>query len=291
MKLTSVLAAFCFLLTGCIGGLNVNKYPINIGFRPVIGHDTRAEESVPFPEDKCFRLWAQKSLLGTMHIEDETISYNNGWFASKSWPETELHFEACWPTDLPTEYTRSKGIQLKDFDCSGGDVDVMLAVAESDYEIDSLVILRFEHILSRVEFRMLHSLSEEMSVRVKKIEMKGFALKGDYNIKYGSNWSVDDSNSSYTVYDAGETDGITIQSGKAQYVGDNFYTIPQACQASVEVSYDVRYGDAKWIPQVETISSLATRWEQSKHYTYTLNLRMDKLTHTTGISSWENRVE
>ena len=289
MKLTSVLAAFCFLLTGCVGGLNVNKYPINIGFRPVIGHDTRAEESVPFPEDKCFRLWAQKSLLGTMHIEDETISYNNGWFASKSWPETELHFEACWPTDLPTEYTRSKGIQLKDFDCSGGDVDVMLAVAESDYEIDSLVILRFEHILSRVEFRMLHSLSEEMSVRLKKIEMNGFALKGDYNTKHSSNWSTSDASCTYTVYDAGDTDGITILNGKAQYVGLDFYAIPQTCKASVDVTYEVRYGDATWIPQTESISSLDTQWDQSKHYTYTLNLRMDKLTHTTGISSWSNR--
>ena len=285
------LLVCALLLTGCVG-LNTNKLPSYIGFRPVIGHDTRAtEESVPFPEDRSFKVWAQESRMGSLYLDNETISYNGGWLASKIWQDDELRFEACWPTDLPVEFSKSNGLQIKNFDCSGGDVDILMAQARSDNEIDTLITLRFDHILSRVEFRMLHSLSDNMAVRLKKIELKGIASKGDFNTRHSGQWSLGDPNFTYVVYDAGEGDGVTIPAGKAQYIGEDFYVIPQVSMAQLDVSYEVRYEGANWIPQTETIKSLDTQWEPSKHYTHTLNLRMDKLVQTTGISSWNNREE
>jgi hypothetical protein len=185
------------------------------------------------------------------------------------------------------DFTPSNGLQLENFDCSSGDVDILLARAYDDNEEDDVVILNFEHILSRVEFRMIHSLSEGMAVRIKKITMAGFADDGEYNTKVQDDWLVGDNDFTYVVYDAGETDGIDIYSGDAQYVGEEFYVIPQPSFASVQIEYDVRYGTANWVPQTDMIKSVMTHWEQNKHYTYTLNLRMDKLTHTTGISSIE----
>ena len=288
-SIISGMLACILLLTGCVGGLRENKIPVNIGFRPVIGHDTRADESVPFPEDRTFRLWAQEDRTGSLYLDDETIRYNGGWLASKIWPEDKLTFEACWPMDIPASFSKKDGIQIKGFDCSGGDVDIMMAKAYDRFEIDSLVTLRFDHILSRVEFRMLHSLSEEMSVRLKKIEMKGFALKGDYNTDESRAWDVAERNMSYVVYDAGESDGIDISAGEAGYIGRDFYVIPQICTAALDIACEVRFGQAAWIPQTYTIESVETTWEPSKHYTYTLNLRMDKMVCTTGISSWNNR--
>ena len=286
------MALLCvvLLLTGCIGGFHTTKKPEKIGFHPVIGYDTRAiEESVPFPQNRSFQIWAQKSKDGSLYINNETISYKGGWFASKIWNDEELIFEACWPTDLPVSFSKNDGIQINNFDCSQGNVDILLAKAQSDNEIDSLIILCFDHILARVDFRMLHSLPDDMTVRLKKIEIKGFASKGDYNIRHSGQWAIGDKDFTYIVYDAGEEEGVTIPSGKAQYIGNDFYVIPQSSTAQLDVLYEVRYGDAKWIPQTETIKSLDTYWDPSKHYTYTLNLRMDKLVHTTGISSWSNR--
>jgi hypothetical protein len=88
---------------------------------------------------------------------------------------------------------------------------------------------------------------------------------------------------------AGEGEGIDRTAGDAKYIGEEFYGIPQPCTASLEVTYDIRYDNANWVPQTEVIDNLETFWEPSKHYTYTVNLRMDKLTHTTGISSWNNQ--
>ena len=234
-------------------------------------------------------MWAQESHSGSLYLNDETISYKGGWVASKIWKDYELMFEACWPTDLQVSFSKDDGLQINDFDCSGGDVDILLAQARSDNKIDTLVTLRFDHILSRIEFRMLHSLADDMSVRLKKIELKGIASKGDYNTRYSDQWAIGDKDFTYVVYDAGEGEGVMIPAGKAQYVGDDFYVIPQASTAQLDVEYEVCYEGAEWIPQTETIKSLDTHWDPSKHYTYTLNLRMDKLVHTTGISSWSNR--
>ena len=293
MKLfTCLVLMLAMLLTGCVGGLRTSKVPVNIGFHPVIGHDTRStSESVPFPEDESFKIYAAKSSNGSLYITDEQISYEqDGWRASSIWPETELHFEAYWPTDLNHEYSKSEGIQIRNFNTKEDPRSILLATAESDHEIDTLVTLRFDYILSRIEFRMLHSLSEDMAVRVKKIQMLGFALSGDYNTKHSRAWATSSRSDSYTVFEAADQ-LVDIPAGKPIYIGSDFFGIPQTCTAKVQVDYEVRFGEAEWIPQTEYIESLDTEWEPSKHYTYTLNLRMDKLTHTTGISSWNNREE
>ena len=284
-----VLATAVALLSGCVS-LDTARTTSDITFRPLIGHDTRAVESVPFPEDQTFKVWASTQTTGETYIDAEEISCTEaGWVSSKKWPLETLSFEACWPTDLAVEYTDHNGLQLRGFECTKGDMDILFANASSEDMVDGVSILRFDHILSRVEFRMLHSLSDDMSVRLKKIEMSGFAGKGDYNVKKKNEWSTDANNFSYVVYDAGDTDGIDITSGTAQYIGEEFHVIPQPCTAALTVTYDVRFGDANWIPQTETIESLNTFWEPSKHYTYTVNLCIDKLKHTTGISSWNNR--
>lgn len=277
------------MLASCVGGMRTNKLPVNIGFRPVIGHDTRAQESVPFPEERTFRLWAQKSSNGSLYLNDETIRYNGKWLASKIWPEDELSFEACWPTDIPVNFSKSEGIQISNFDCTNGDIDILIARTRDDYEIDSLVTLRFDHILSRVEFRMLHSLPSDMSVRLTGLEVIGFAQTGDYNTRHSRKWSTADYSGSRTVYKAAEGEFIEIPSGKAIYIGEDFYTIPQECTARVKVDYQVCFADGNWIPQTGDIESLKSGWEPSKHYTYTLNLQMDELTSTPAISTWSNR--
>ena len=286
----AVLAA-ALLLSGCME-LQTNRTSANICFKPLVGYDTRAVESVPFPQDQSFKVWAMNLTSGQTHIAGETISHSaDGWVSEQVWPLDMMYFEAYWPTDLPMEYSASEGLQLRDFDCSKGDMDILVAKAFDSNEDDDVVILSFDHILSRVEFRMMHSLSEGMAVRLKKISMIGFASRGDYNTKIPSNWDTDSKDFTYVVYDAGDSQGIDISAGEAIYIGEEFYTIPQPCVASLEVSYEVRYGTANWVPQTEVIESLNTHWEPSKHYTYTINLRMDKLTHTTGISSWTNKEE
>jgi hypothetical protein len=284
-----VVVALALLLSGC-DERETTRTTSNIAFKPLIGHDTRAVESVPFPQDRNFKVWGVNQTSGQALISGETINHTaNGWVSTQKWPLDMMQFEAYWPTDLPMEFNPAEGLQLRNFDCGKGDVDILVATAIDDNEDDDVVVLSFDHILSRVEFRMMHSLSEGMSVRLKKVRMVGYANKGDYNTVIPRDWLVDELDHTTVIYDAGDTDGIEILPGEAQYIGEEFYVIPQACIAALEVTYDVRYGEAGWIPETETIESLKTFWEPSKHYTYTVNLRMDKLTHTTGISSWNNR--
>ena len=260
-----------------------------IAFKPLVGHDTRAVESVPFPEDQSFKVWAVNQTSGNTDIKGETISYGSqGWRSEMIWPLDEMYFEAYWPENLPMAFTTDKGLQLRDFDCTKADTDVLVAKAYADNTNTNVVTLRFDHILSRIEFRMMHSLSEGMAVRVKKIEMIGFAAKGNYSAKNSGQWTVDEPNSSYVIYDAAGSDGIQVGAGVANYIGEELYVIPQACSARLEVFYEIRYGEAGWIPESATIESLKTFWDSSRHYTYTLNLRMDQLTHTTAISSLTN---
>lgn len=281
--------AAAMLLPGCMK-LQTTRTDTNISFKPLIGHDTRVMESVPFPQDRSFKVWAVNQASGETYIQGETISYSaEGWKSSKLWPLDDLSFEACWPLDLPWEYNTANGLQLKDFDCSKGDVDILRAKAYDNNEQDDEVILSFDHILSRVEFRMLHSLPEDMLVRLKKIEMVGFAAKGDFNTRNPGAWTVGESDFAYMVYDAGQTEGVAISPGFAEYIGEDFHVLPQGCTASLEVEYEICYGTAEWVPQSDRIESLKTQWDPGKHYTYTLNLKMDKLTHTTGISSMKNR--
>ena len=274
------------LLCGCIGH-ETDKTTSNIAFSPVIGYDTRADESIPFPEDRSFRVWAQEGSSGPIFMQDEVVSYNSGWTTSYVWPENELNFEACWPIDLPVEYSATNGIQINAFDCATGDIDILLAKGSSEQVADGILPLRFDHLLSRLEFRMMHSLADGMSVRLKKIVLKGYGQKGDYNTVDPGMWYVKEYDASRVVFESEE--GAEVIKGEPLYFGDDFYTMPQICVASVEVSYEVKFGDGTWIPQVESIDILEVIWESGKHYTYTLNLCMDKLKHTTGISSWSNR--
>lgn len=284
-----MIVAAALHLSGCVKQ-DSTWTPINIAFKPLIGHDTRAVVSVPFPQDQNFDVWAVDPLTGCLYIDGEEITHSSeGWISSKLWPRQDLDFEACWPTDLPMEYTSGKGLQLKNFDCSTGDIDILLARASDNNNNDGVATLRFDHILSRVDFRMLHSLGEDMSVRVKTIKMIGVVHIGNFNTEEKYEWSTENADFTYVVYDAGETDGTDISAGNARYIGKEFFCIPQICTACLEVSYDIRYGTASWVPQTDTIESLSTYWETGKYYTYTINIRPDKMTHTTGISSWNNR--
>ena len=286
-RITGCLVA-ALLMAGCVGPLQTQRIPVNIGFDPVIGHDTRtAVESVPFPEDGTFNVWAVNQSNGNIHLENETVSYNGGWLASKKWPQAELTFDAYSPSELPFEFSKGKGLTLKDFDCSKGATDILVAHADNaDMTVDSLVTMTFEHVLSRVEFRMQQSLSSEMQVKLRKIEMIGFASKGTYNSQEDEPWTVGTKDFSYVAFE--DQEGVALTSDPI-YVGDDFYTIPQLCNAKVEVTFDVKFGAAEWIPQTEIIKELDTYWEPSTHYTYTLNLTDQKLTYTTGISTWSNR--
>jgi hypothetical protein len=292
IHILGVLAA-ALVLSGCVKQ-GTEWAPETIAFRPLIGHDTRAVESVPFPQDRSFKVWAKSQnagmyLDGGMYLDAEEISYGeDGWVASKKWPRHELEFEACWPTDLAVEFSPANGLQLRDFDCSKGDLDILMAHASDNDEIDGFSVLRFDHILARIDFRMVHSLPESMSVRLKRMELRGFANKGDYNTKKKDEWTVNAYEDSYVVYDAGQTDGIEIGSGTASYIGGERYVIPQMVITSLDVTYELRYGTAGWVPQTESIDVIETIWDPSKHYRYTITLRTDRLTHTTGISSMEN---
>jgi hypothetical protein len=268
--------------------LQTQRIPVNIGFDPVIGHDTRADESIPFPTDRTFNVWAVNESEAAIYINDETVSYDSdGWTASKTWPQAMLSFEAYSPSGLGFEFSRDGGMTLKDFDCSKGDVDILVAKADNaDMNTDSLVTMTFDHVLSRVEFRMLQSLSSEMQVKVRKIEMIGFASRGTFNSRKEEPWTPGAKDFSYVVFE--DADGVATSS-EPIYLGNEFYTIPQLCRARIELTFDIKYGEAAWIPQVEVIEELDTYWEPSTHYTYTLNLTESKLTYTTGISSWNNR--
>lgn len=284
-----MLVAVVMLLSGCVS-METTRTSSNIAFKPLIGHDTRAVESVPFPQERSFKVWGVNQVTGETYIDGEMISYTSeGWLSKKLWPLEGMYFEACWPTDLAVEFSKSKGLVLEGFDCTDGDVDILFAKAYDDNEAGDVVTLSFDHILSRVEFRMMHSLSDGMEVRVKKIRMVGYAVVGDYGTRNAGEWIVGSPDHTYVVYDAGDTDGIMIPSGTAVYIGEELYVLPQPCWAALEVEYEVRHGSANWVPETAKIEALKTHWEPSKHYTYTVNLRMDKLIHTTGISSWENQ--
>lgn len=283
------VACAAWLCASCIGLRRDNTIPVNIAFRPVIGYDTRVQESIPFPEDESFNLWAQQDRNGDLYVEKETISYNDGWKSTQVWPDDGLSFQACWPLNLPVSYSKSEGLQINGFDCTSGDIDILLAKSHSDLEIDGVLVLPFDHLLSRVEFRMKHSLSEDMLVRVKKITMNGFAQVGDYNTKKANEWTSVDYETSRVIFDVGKGEGTEIPSGEAIYLGDDFFAIPQVSAPMVEVEYEVRFGTGEWILQTAEVGPLDTEWDPSKHYTYTLNLRMDKMVYTTGISSWSNR--
>lgn len=286
----------CFLavmlcgLTGCQEG-QTDWIPVNIGFKPYIGHDTRAVvESVPFPEERSFKVWALNQSAQSMYIDGEVIQYDGtGWSSEKIWPRTDLSFEACWPTDIGAIYTPGKGISIEDFDTTQDEVDILCARAyDVNYATGRYVTLEFAHILSRVEFRMRQSLSSQMAVKVNRIELKGFAKTGDYNKSGNYAWTTTNPSHSY-VFDA--SDEPVIVGADPIYMGEDFYAIPQSSSATVIVDFEVKFGEANWIPLQEEIQNFVIDWTPGTHYTYTLNLTETTLTYTTGISNWNNRAE
>lgn len=287
---SGLLACVLLLATSCVNGHRTEKIPVNIGFRPVIGHDTRAdrEESVPFPEDRDFKVWASDIEEGTVVMDAMTISHGpDGWMASLVWPETVLSFDACWPTDIAASYSPEDGISIKGFDTSKDGRDLLMAMNETDYEIDSLVTLKFDHLLSRIEFRAMSSLDENMEVCLKKISIKGFSFNGDYNVEGSRIWTVGASDDAYDVFDAGDGEGIMLDRGM-KYLGDDFFVIPQLFDGDVVMECMIRVGSGDWIPDKLSATGIRTDWQPGKLYTYTFNLTDSKLTHTTGISSWTN---
>lgn len=276
------------LLTGCFLGKDTTKIPVRIGFLPVIGHDTRAEESVPFPQERSFNVWALHTGNGNLVLDKENITYGyDGWLASKTWPEAELEFTAYWPTDLNPEYDKEKGVIFRNFKAE--DVDLLVATERTEYESDTLVPLHFEHILSRCEFRVMHSLESNIEFRVTKIEMKGFGLSGDYNTYGDGLWVPASREESYTVYKAEDENNGWLLTNEPVYIGKDFYTIPQLCTAMIEMQFKVRVNGGEWIPDSAVAGPMTSDWKSGTQYTYTLNMTDEKLTYTTGISNWNNR--
>ena len=273
------------LLCGCEGLLQSNKVPVHIEFKPVIGHDTRVEGSMSFPQERSFSLWAQDS-DGGLYIENAGISYNDGWFAPKPWDGRALTFYAGWPVNLDYGYSSSKGLQIRSFNSSKGYVDILLAEATEYNRADSPVTLNFNHLLSRVDFRMTHKLAENTSLKVNKIEIKGFAKKGDYNVTADDEWAGLSEYGSHVVFE--HPDGKLVPSQTADYFGEEFYAIPQMSLGSIEVQCQIQYGVGQWVPQTYVIDPLEIVWDPGKHMTYTLTIRADQMVHTLGISAWEN---
>lgn len=290
MKLLSkYCAVLCILLlTGCISG--VERESKMIGFNPVIGHDTRAdEESIPFPEDRTFEVWATAE-DGTTVLAGETVTHGSaGWMTSTPWPQEELLFAAYYPSDLDPEYIPGHGFILKDFAASSEDVEVLIAQESSDSEgTDGIHTLHFEHILSRVDFRVRHSLSGDIDVRAVKVEIKGFALSGDYNVGGDQKWTIDSKDGSIVVYDAGTDEGLTV-TDMAQYIGGQYLTIPQHCRAEIVVTFKISMYGGGWVTDQISTGMLDTDWQSGTQYTYTMNLTDTKMTYTTGISSWTSK--
>lgn len=276
------------MLFGCSFGEDVTKIPMNIGFKPVIGRDVRAAlESVPFPQDRTFNVWALNTTDGSIYLNKENIAHNSeGWLSLRKWPEAELNFTAYWPIELNPEYNKEKGLIFRDF--SSDDTDLLVAKEKTVYESDTLVTLHFEHILSRVEFRIKHSLEENMELVLTGIELNGYSKTGTYNEKGTGYWEVGAADHSKTIYDGKNNTSFKI-SKDAQYIGGYFYTIPQICKATATVYFNVRVNKGDWIPDSATTKTLDTEWENGKLYTYTLNITDKELAFTTGISNWNNR--
>ena len=276
------------MLLGCSFGEDVTKIPMNIGFKPVIGRDVRAAvESVPFPGDRTFNVWALNTTDGSIYLNKENIAHKSeGWLSVRKWPEAELDFTAYWPVELNPEYNKEKGLIFRDF--SSDEIDLLVAREKAVYESDTLVTLHFEHILSRVEFRIKQSLEENMDVILTGIELNGYSQTGSYNEKGTGYWEVGAADHSKTIYDGNNGASFKL-TRDAQYIGEDFYTIPQICKGTATVYFNVRVNGGEWIPDSATTKTLDTEWESGKQYTYTLNITDKQLTFTTGISNWNNR--
>lgn len=281
------ICAIC-LLQGCSLSDGMVKIEANIGFNPVIGHTTRADESVPFPVDRSFKVCALNTADGSLVLNNEEIRHGaDGWLSGRVWPEAELDFVAYWPLDAGVEYSNGHSLTINGFEYD--DVDLLVAFERAEYNSDSLVVLHFEHVLSKVEFRIKHSLHENIEIELERIVLDGYGNKGNYSGKSGyHNWRLVSHGDSKVIYDSqlGASFNLTKE---ARYIGSSFYTIPQGCEdADITVEYKIKMGNGEWIHDNMTTTKLETDWESGKQYTYTLNITESKLKFTTGFSNWNN---
>lgn len=244
---------------------------------------------MPFPEDRTFNVWATDQ-YGTAVLAGETVTHGTaGWMTATPWPESEVLFAAYYPSDLAPQYIPGHGFILNDFTASSDDVEVLLSHETTGEEgTDGIHSLHFEHILSRVDFRVKQSLAGDIEVRAVKAEMIGFGLSGDYNVAGDYKWTVDGTDGRIVIYDALQSDGIAVD-GTPQYIGDQFLVIPQHCKAYIYITFRVRMGGGGWIEDRVSVGPLNTDWQSGKQYTYTMNLTDTKMTYTTGITSWTSK--
>ena len=127
-----------------------------------------------------------------------------------------------------------------------------------------------------------------MDVILTGIELNGYSITGTYNEKGTGYWEVGAADHSKTIYDSNNGASFKL-TRDAQYIGEDFYTIPQICKGTATVYFNVRVNGGEWIPDSATTKTLDTEWESGKQYTYTLNITDKQLTFTTGISNWNNR--
>lgn len=275
------------MLAGCVAQ-KTEKQPVELTFNPVISADTRVDEAVPFPQNRSFNIWAIDS-KGKLFLDDMPVANTFGtWNSGENWPESELSFIAYWPQDLAPEFSISGGMVVKDFKTPTAKyVDILVAECEAAKDNDSAVSLPFEHILSRMDFRIANSLPEDVEIRVKRVEFLDFATVGSWNVDGKRDWTVGAADFDLVVFESEE--GLAPERD-AQYIGDDFYTIPQSLKAKIRVTFDMKLVDGDWISgqEMET-ADITTVWEPGKQYTYTLTVREGKLSCTTGISNWNNR--
>ena len=293
MKLRSIHSVILsvFLLSGCVFGEQTDVQQPYIGFTPVIGHETRAsEEAIPFPENLTFNVHATRFYDNAPVITDETISCAfNGWYSKQKWDDSDLVVAAYYPSSLNVEYQRSKGYSIKDFTLTSPDDDILIA-AETQAKCDDreLVTLHFEHKLSKIDFRVHHSLAANIKVKIKSIKIEGFSKTGSYNLTRAHEWDVNADRESIIIYDAYE--GLEqVVTNSSAYIGEEFSVIPQYFLADITATFLVKSGNGGWVTEELTVSEHVTDWIPGQLYTYTLNLTDQKLTCTTGITSWTSK--
>lgn len=277
------------MLSGCVFGERNDNEMASIGFDPVIGHGTRLmAESAPFPSDRTFNVWATAS-DGKQIIADEEIACTTkGWFSTQGRVQPDLIVAAYFPSDLKPEYTYGKGFVIEGHTIVDHDADILFASETlAEFDANGLVPLTFEHILAKVDFRIVHSLCAGIDVRLNKVEVKGFSKTGDYNLSGNQQWSVDSYGDSAVVYLAGDV-GLAV-TNEPQYVSEAITMIPQSCHLEIVATFAIRVGDGEFIKDEVSTGVFDAVWGQGRIHTYTLNLTDRQLIHTSAIGSWKNK--
>lgn len=303
---TLVLAAMVAASAGCIKSTKYDKTTGDIRFSPVIGLDTRSgDNSISFPQDRTFSLWAISDDSGNRYLDDVSVSYtgSRGWTPAGAplWPYGEsLKFVAYWPSTLQASCASDGTLKIGSFsidDPSSEDNDILVTDLTKSYDkTDSIVSLRFHHALAKVDFRVAHALGSEVSVRVEKIVLRGMKTAGSYDSSEDFPWSVSGDRSDIVIFEA-EGDGTDISYLTPLQLGGTYSVIPQESAASIEVTYALSSGGSGWLTgQKMSTPDVSDKhpdgylegWEPDRHYTYTLIIREDKISYSTAKSSWDN---